>query len=146
VEIRLPPLRERLGDLPELVDHLMGLMGVGDDHPFAGTLRDPAFLRDLGRHAWPGNVRELRNFLERCVALRERAEPAALGDGGSSSDPAVDPSVPLRQARDRWVAHFERRYLESLLEAHDGNVSSAARAAGVNRGHLYRLLSRHELK
>jgi two-component system, NtrC family, response regulator GlrR len=147
VEIRLPPLRERLEDIPLLVDHLLESMGVAGQHPFAENLRDKSFLRSLAGHSWPGNVRELRNFLERCLALRERAEPAGAAitqqEGGEA---AIDVSLPLRQAREQWIAGFEQRYLQALLDRHGGNVSDAARAAGVNRGHLYRLLSRYGLK
>jgi two-component system, NtrC family, response regulator GlrR len=147
LEIRLPPLRERLDDLPVLVERLVAAMGLAADHPFLPTLQDPSFVADLRRHAWPGNVRELRNFLERCVALQERAELTSLGpDADETGAPAIDPDVPLRKAREDWIAAFERRYLEALLARHAGNVSQAARAAGVNRGHFYRLLSRHELK
>jgi two-component system, NtrC family, response regulator GlrR len=147
VEIRLPPLRERIEDLPLLVEHLLESMGVAAGHPFADSLRDRTFTKSLSMHSWPGNVRELRNYLERCLALREHAElsgAAALPD--HSAEPAIDASVPLRHARDQWIARFEKRYLETLLERHVGNVSEAARAAGVNRGHLYRLLSRYGLK
>jgi two-component system response regulator GlrR len=149
LEIRLPPLRERLEDIPPLVERLVASMGLAPDHGFAETLKEKSFLADLGRHAWPGNVRELRNFLERCVALQEKAELTQLAgpDGNSGAETlAVDPAVPLRVARERFVANFERQYLEALLERHGGNVSQAARGAGVNRAHMYRLLTRHELK
>ena len=58
----------------------------------------------------------------------------------------IDPTEPLKQARERFVRDFERRYLEQLLAAHDGNVSAAARAAGVDGVHLHRLLTRANLR
>src|SRR6185312_11939410 len=67
VEVKLPPLRERLSDLPLLVDHIV--RGFGAVDAAAGArVRTPDFLEALGRHTWPGNIRELRNYLERCVA------------------------------------------------------------------------------
>ncbi len=107
--------------------------------PVALQLRTPASLDQLARHPWPGNVRELRNYLERCLATRETPplEPASGVEA-----PEIDVGEPLRAARDRWMRHFERRYLEALLDEHDGNVSAAARAAGVARVYFYRLLSR----
>jgi DNA-binding NtrC family response regulator len=54
--------------------------------------------------------------------------------------------VPLRRAREQWLDHFERRYLAELLQAHGDNVTAAARAAAIDRVHLYRLLSRYGLR
>jgi len=141
VEIRLPALRERHDDLALLVDTILEQLHA-TDHPLVATLRTPSFYEALAAHAWPGNVRELRNYLERCLALRAPLPPAAHA-------PPVDPQVanePLEQARERWVKVFEHAYLTDLLAKHDGNVTAAARAAGVDRAHLYRLLWRNGLK
>jgi DNA-binding NtrC family response regulator len=62
-----------------------------------------------------------------------------------SAPPPVDASVPYAEARDRVLSDFERRYFEALLRAHDGKVSRAAAAAGLDRRYLYRLLHRHGL-
>ena len=58
----------------------------------------------------------------------------------------MDPSQPYQQARDRVLAEFERRYVEQLLRAHHGNVSAAARASGIDRTYLHRLMRRHGLR
>jgi DNA-binding NtrC family response regulator len=87
-------------------------------------------------------VRELRNYLERAVALHD-LEPQS--DEPAPADP-IGLDRPLKVARDECVRRFERLYLEGLLERHAGNVTAAARAAGVDRVHLYRLLWRHRLK
>jgi DNA-binding NtrC family response regulator len=134
-------LRERLADLPVLVDHVLENLGIGN--AAEGTaLRSPAFLADLAGCGWPGNVRQLRSHLERCAALGEVSTPDAL-DG---AQPAIDVSQPLRLARETWVSAFERSYLEALLARHRNNVSAAARAAGVDRIHMYRLLWKHGLR
>jgi transcriptional regulator with PAS, ATPase and Fis domain len=142
LQIRLPPLRERPDDLPLLVDTILEDLGLAE-HPVAGTLRTTDARAQLAAHAWPGNVRELRNYIERCIAMRAAMPPGA--------DPGVDPMPetgpePLKTARDRAVRIFERAYLTDLLAREGGNVTAAARAAGVDRIHLYRLLWRHGLK
>jgi two-component system response regulator GlrR len=146
LEVRLPPLRERREDLPALIDHILSNLGAGD-HAAAGELLDPAFLAEVSRHAWPGNVRELRNYLERCLAMRERVPmgPTQGAEPTSGSD-LPDMSQPLKVARERWTRTLEKRYVEAMLARHDGNVAAAARDAGVDRMHFYRLLWRYGLK
>jgi len=148
VEVKLPPLRERLPDLPLLVEHVVRNLGIVDEETLS-VVRGQQFLAALAHHSWPGNIRELRNYLERCLALRDFAPPR--GAGGSAPAPtgpegAVNIGQPLREARESWVSSFERRYLEELLRLHDNRVSAAARAAGVDRIYFYRLLWKHGLR
>ena len=142
LEIRLPALRERGEDIALLVDHMLEILGVAD-HPDAAPLREPGFLTQLAAHSWAGNVRELRNHIERCLVLKARAplEPAA-----DAADPLPDFDQPLKVARERWSRALERRYVEQQLARAGGNVSAAARAAGVDRMYFYRLLWRHGLR
>jgi two-component system response regulator GlrR len=139
IEIRLPALRERRDDLPALVDAILARMGM-TDVPEARLLRTPQARSELAQHPWPGNVRELRNYIERCLALAERPVLAAPTD----APPAA--SDDLRAARKQWTAGHEKAFLEDLLARHGGNVSAAARAAGFDRKHLYRMLWRHGLR
>ena len=153
LEVRLPPLRERSEDLPLLVDALLDVVrsrAAAESPPF---LRSEAFRAELFRHRWPGNVRELRNHLERCIAFEEAIPFASPVEENTSSDAPIGAGpgevaahLPLREARERWVAEMERRYLDRLLAAHAGNVSAAARAAGVDRAYFYRLLWKHGLR
>src|SRR5262249_44667722 len=141
-QIRLPALRERAADLPLLVDAILDDLGMAQ-HPLAATLRTDDMRAQLAAHSWPGNVRELRNYVERCIALRAPLPPGAE----PTADPMPDgPPVPLKTARDRAIRVFEHAYLTDLLARHDGNVAAAARAAGVDRIHFYRLLWKHGLK
>ncbi|MGZ3425681.1 MAG: sigma 54-interacting transcriptional regulator [Polyangia bacterium] len=142
IVVTLPPLRERTSDLPALVDAILGDLGARE-LPAAAALRSGELLPELTRHSWPGNVRELRNWVESCLVHDERA-PAA--SASPTDQPAIDVAQPLRAVRDRWVRWVERRYLELLLAAHGNNVSAAARAAGIDRVHLHRLLSRAGLR
>jgi DNA-binding NtrC family response regulator len=148
VEVKLPPLRERLADLALLVDHIVRGLGVVDAAT-ATRVRSPEFVEALSRHTWPGNIRELRNYLERCVALRDFSPPrSTTGAHPTIAGPesAVNVGQPLREAREAWVSAFERRYLEELLRQHENRVSAAARAAGVDRIYFYRLLWKHGLR
>jgi DNA-binding NtrC family response regulator len=137
--VRLPPLRERLDDLPLLVERLLDDLGAGA--PESAALRTGAFLTRLSRHPWPGNVRELRNHLERSLVM---SEPAPLAD--APAEGAIDLDRSFKVSREAWLRQFERRYLEGLLERHAGNVRAAAEAAGVDRVYFYRMLWRHGLK
>ena len=129
LEVTLPPLRERLDDIPLLVQAIAADLDEPPD-----CVRDPGWVAALLKHPWPGNVRELRNHVERARARF----------GTSPSE--IDVSIPLKEARNRWVQVFESRYLDELLRAHGGNVSAAARAAGIDRVHFYRLLGRAGLR
>jgi DNA-binding NtrC family response regulator len=125
-EIRLPPLRERREDIPELIASFL------EEIPGASAL-SPEVLRRLGDADYPGNVRGLKNAVER----------AALGLGVEihpAPPEAVDLDTPYRVQRDRLLAGFDHAYLSKLLLACGGNVSEAARRAGLSRVRLYEML------
>jgi DNA-binding NtrC family response regulator len=139
LEIPLPPLRERGEDLILLVRHLLSGMRGADQAAVDLYTSDEAIAR-LREHPWPGNVRELRNHLERCLVLRSPAA-APVRPSTTPAPPSAEPED-YREARSRWTTG----YLERLLARHDGNVTAAARAAGMDRIHLYRLLRQHGLR
>ncbi|MFO0729256.1 MAG: FHA domain-containing protein [Myxococcota bacterium] len=140
VRVRVPPLRERSSDLPMLIQDILL------------ELARPSFElgpKDLGRlqaYAWPDNVRELRAVIERAVSLENHAQngapfppaPATAGD-------VVGADLPYKQARSQMIEAFEREYVRGLLDKHDGNISKAARAAGIDRVYLHRLIKKYEL-
>jgi DNA-binding NtrC family response regulator len=146
----LPPLRERLDDLPLLVRHFLHLAGVDVVGPIAGP--NLALLRG---HPWDGNVRELRNVLERAVACAPPGTlaftdlPIELGPSVARPEAAgmrVDLATPYFDAKEHMVGAFEKEYLQQLLASTGGNVAKAARRAGINRRHLYVLMKKHGLK
>ncbi len=138
--VTMPPLRARTTDIPVLVE--TGLDTLGDrESSMARALAGGELLPEMMRHAWPGNVRELRNYVESCLARQESTLAAV-----PPSEPTIDINAPLRIVRERWLRHVERQYLDALLAAHGGNVSAAARAAGVDRVHMHRLLSKLGLR
>jgi two-component system, NtrC family, response regulator GlrR len=154
LQVRLPPLRERLDDVPRLAEHFLDAIEKRSRRPLdTSFLRTPELHAELRAHRWPGNLRELRNYVERCHALREAVR--LEGEGAPEAEapppagaglPPIDASLPLREAREQWTQELERRYLEALLARHEGNVREAARAAGVDRVYLYRLLWKYGLK
>jgi transcriptional regulator with PAS, ATPase and Fis domain len=141
ISVRLPPLRERLEDLPTLVAELANQVASGPaaKKTLSQFLSEEA-LAELRQHNWPGNLRELRNHIERALSLAPETLASTAGP------PPLDLHQPLRVLRARWLQYFERSYLEALLARHDNNVSEAARAAGIARVHLHRLLVRAGLR
>jgi DNA-binding NtrC family response regulator len=148
VNLNVPPLRERLGDLPLLAEHF--LREAGSTAPFAEVF-SAQVLEQLARHNWPGNVRELRNFVEAMLAMGEAplSRVSRPHDDETRESFAFGESVlemRYADARAAILSAFERYYLTHLLEVTKGNVSSAARAASMDRSYLIKLLQKHELK
>jgi two-component system, NtrC family, response regulator GlrR len=142
LQVGLPPLRARLGDHEHLGRHLLDELGAdGASHP---RLHAPAFFSSLERYSWPGNVRELRNYLERCVLL---GRPLPLP---GSSDAGLPPLEELPgsygAARAALLDWFEQRFVLRVLSENDGNIPRAARAAGMHRTHLWRIVRRLRLR
>jgi DNA-binding NtrC family response regulator len=144
VHVALPPLRERLDDLPALIATLYARRGLAPG-PIDGDN-----LATLRQYAWPGNVRELRNALERAWALagartafRELRLWLEPGGAVADSEPNVDTSLEFKEAKERWVEQFERRYVARVFDAADRNVTRAAGHAGLSRRHFRELLYKH---
>lgn len=134
--VRMPALRERAGDIPLLVGHFLR------DRP--GVEISEETLRKLQRAPWHGNVRELFNTVERATLLSfEEIEPL---DASGPNAMAVDASRPFKEAKGELIDEFEQQYLRQLLERTGGNVSQAAREAGIDRKHLERLVKKHGLR
>jgi DNA-binding NtrC family response regulator len=151
VTVRLPALRERRSDIPAIAVHFVADLALRHERPVRSI--SPAARRALVAYDWPGNVRELRNVLERAVVLADGdaidvADLPAHVCGGRSSPGPIDAALadlPYTEARDRAVEGFERSFLAAALERHGGNVSATARAIGLHRQSLQKILRRLEL-
>jgi DNA-binding NtrC family response regulator len=144
VTLDVPPLRDRLGDLPLLAEHFY--REAGGAQPFEAVFK-PAVLEQMARHGWPGNVRELRNFVEAMVVMGELPERASVPPGAlglTLPTEVLDKSYAA--ARAEVLGAFEQRYLSHLLAEARGNVSGAARRASMDRSYLIKLLEKHGLK
>jgi len=134
---------------PAIVPELLTGLGLLS-HPRAAALHTAVGLAELARHAWPGNVRELRNYLEAIVlfpkGVPEQPDESRAGEGvvPERVTPAFD--LPYASARTRWLHEFERSYLIEALRRHDGEVSAASRAVGLDRVYMHRLLRKHGLR
>jgi DNA-binding NtrC family response regulator len=147
IQVHVPSLRERLDDLPILIRHFLQQLNCPDEE----RLFAPSVMAEMAKHDWPGNVRELRNYVERTVVLQtasptsRRSAPSSPALGGSASQ-SVDIRIPFKLAKDAAVDTFERAYLGTLLESCTGNMSKAARTAGMDRMYLHRLVQKHGLR
>jgi DNA-binding NtrC family response regulator len=140
VTIELPLLRDRRQDIPELVEHFLTTRQVGSSR----YRLQPEALDALVRYDWPGNVRELANVLERAQILAEDNVitlddlPDALTEGQA---PAAEPGGDPRHLRE-----VERRHVQDVLRQEKGNKVHAAKALGISRRALYRLISKYHLE
>ena len=135
MSLELPPLRERQGDIPLLVTHFLA----------AGWEIESAALEAMQRYHWPGNVRQLINALERGKILSD-SETIRLQDLPRevvSSTTASDSSSPLEMSDD--LASIQRCKVVEVLRRESGNKSKAARALGIDRRKLYRLLEKYSI-
>ena len=145
LHLRLPPLRERREDIGPIVHSLLQRRGLEP-----GEVAGPGLQR-LVAHDWPGNVRELRNVIDRALALTPDATGFEdlrlwLHPREAETTPLqVRTDVPYAQAKAAVVDELERRYLSAVWTEVDGNVSAAARRAGLDRKHLRSLLRKHGL-
>ncbi len=141
IPIRVPPLRERTEDIPELVRHFAE--AIAKELGEAPRRFTPAALDVLRGHAFPGNVRELRNLVERLVIMTdsETIGPESVRD--------VLPRAAAAPAAGRLgdaVQEFERAQIEAALRATGGNMAQAAARLGLERSHLYKKMRKLELK
>jgi len=146
VRAEIPPLRERLEDLPALARHFAEEMGR------SGFDLSAALLDQLSRHAWPGNVRELRNVVERALSLGSSGlsdEPPAHPQRAATTAPPPPADVlelPFKEAKAALIEGFEREYLVHLLARHKGNISRAAAEAGIDRNYIHRLVKKYGIE
>jgi DNA-binding NtrC family response regulator len=150
--IRMPPLRERNGDVPLLVAHFLAQHSSADE---ATRLFDEAAIEKLRQRTWPGNVRELRNAVEQVLAFGDDEPPS------SSDEPISDlrrrgslraarrsevTALPFKRAKSQVVERFEREYLAAILEQCGGNITAAAATSELDRVHFLRLMDRHGMR
>jgi DNA-binding NtrC family response regulator len=128
--VEVPPLRERLEDIPSLA-RLFAAEAAGFD-----VTLTPATLIALQCDPWPGNVRQLRNAVQRILAL-------GVDHGGARDDAPTKTGGGYLEARDALISAFEHDYLTALLARHGNNLSGAAREAKIARSFLYKLLAKH---
>ena len=141
VELRLPPLRERGGDLDLLADHFLARYAAEYGRPVVG-FTDGARAR-MRQYGWPGNVRELQHTVERAVILTE-GEAVGEGDLQFSATPPAETGGAL-SAGTLDLEEIERAAVRKALAQHGGNITHAAEALGLTRKSLYRRIEKYGL-
>jgi DNA-binding NtrC family response regulator len=162
VKIELPPLRERGDDVVKLAEHFVQRHAREMGKPIGGIRPDA--LEVIAQYRWPGNVRELQNVIRRGIAMTRGTEisledlpdsiVAAAAEPRHAPAGAASSGAPLSggalgsffEERARRMASFEKEYLAAMLAEHQGEVTVAAREAGIPRGTFYRLMKNHGLK
>ncbi len=152
IKVDLPPLRDRPADIPLLAQHFLGIYAAKSKKKMLRISQEA--MEALTGARWAGNVRELENAMERAVVLGtgdqvqlEDLPPEIRNSPRSGADVELFSLSHLEyaQAKKLAIRAFERRYLSTLLEKSNGNVSMAARAAGVDRSNFRRLLKQYEV-
>ncbi|MBT3218422.1 MAG: sigma-54-dependent Fis family transcriptional regulator [Proteobacteria bacterium] len=155
VEMVLPPLRDRAEDIEMLLLRFIE-EAAAEMNRQTPTLH-PQTHKYLLNWPWPGNVRELRNVASYLCAMcskpvvhltdlpthLRRDHPTTTSSSSNAPDLHLD--LPYMEARRIWLNEFQVRYIEALLEAHNGNVSATARAAGMDRRSIQRIMTRNGL-
>jgi two-component system, NtrC family, response regulator AtoC len=158
IPIRLPPLRERDGDVALLANYFLDQYAEADTG--ITKIFDSEVLRFFESCPWPGNVRELQNVVRRMSVLSEKVvittrdlpkEMLSSDRERSLSPPAtatpVEPSgMSFLEAKRQYLGRFEAAYLRGILDRHTGNISRAAEAAEIDRKTFYRLLRKHKMQ
>ena len=146
--IHLPPLRERPDEVAPLARHFLAQYSETRNPPILNL--EPDALQRLQDYSWPGNVRELQNAIEYACAVAE-GDTIFASDlppdccGQPKIQPGQSPSGRLAAKFKVAKTRFEMEFVSDLLQQHNGNVSAAAKAAGVDRGTLYHLLNKHQV-
>jgi len=148
VNIELPPLCRRIGDIPLLAEHFLNTYAVAYEKRIPGFT--PQAIEAMQSYLWPGNVRELENCVERAVVLCRGEQidapdlPPAVLNGRTAVEhiaPLIDGGLTLSEA----LADSEKKIILATLERRNGSRNEAARELGINRTTLYKKMRRYEL-
>lgn len=160
--LTLPPLKNRMEDITELVMFHLRRLAERYGHPSKGV--SPEFLEVLQQYAWPGNVRELFQAIEASFAeagdeptlfpmhipadlrLKVKFSRSAVEKRPSEIEQARPIPLKLHEARKDALAKLEQEYILEILNRAGGDIESAARMAGVSRAQLYRLMQRYDIR
>lgn len=148
ISIKLPPLRERVGDVPMLADHFLREFTSSSSGGPAGIA--PEAMKLLEEYGWPGNVRELQNVMSRAVTLctgeiiTQEDLPEHVRNSAKRQAPAIE-GLSFKESKKLWLVDFEKEYLSDLLTRNGNNISRAAKEAGIDRKTIHRLLNKYKL-
>jgi len=149
--LEIPPLRERLEDIPFLVQGILAKLNRFHGKDIAGI--HPSAMEAFQGYAWPGNIRELENLMERAYILEtssmltpENFPHELFIFESSQSQTVVNGSTGLTEIRRRAIEQAERHYLKDLLAAKKGRIKDAAQAAGITSRYVHKLMKKYGIK
>jgi len=142
IEIELPPLRERIGDIPLLSQHF--LMAYAKKYNKVAHKLSAAALKRLEKHSWPGNIRELQHSIERAVIMSNEAviQPEDFNFNVNATSKENEASIVLDQFN---MEDVERVLIKKVLAKNNGNITHAASEMGLTRSSFYRRLAKYGL-
>jgi DNA-binding NtrC family response regulator len=151
VPVKLPPLRERLDDIPLLAAHFLNKYTEKNRKQIISIAAEA--LGELMRYSYPGNVRELENIIERAVIMEKgdalsRVDLKRMGAAGKFRIPPQTGGEiqPFRKTKTEMVEQFEKEYFSQLLRMYGGNMSRASKHADINIKNLHEKMARYGLK
>ncbi|CAD5278098.1 MULTISPECIES: sigma-54 dependent transcriptional regulator [unclassified Imperialibacter] len=140
IEINIPPLRDRLDDIPLLAEHYLGQFTKKYNKPIRSL--SPSVIKRMQKYTWPGNVRELEHAVERAVIMSRsmvlEADDFFLNQGGKETD---ETAVNLDAYN---IEEMERILIRKALKRHNGNITQAAQELGLTRSSLYRRMEKYD--
>jgi DNA-binding NtrC family response regulator len=142
VHVVLPPLRDRLDDIPRLARHFRDAFARESGCPVVPF--SEASEEWLMSREWPGNIRQLKHAVERAIVLsqgEDRIEPSHLGHGSANGGNCLDGSLSALLAAGLDLRQLERRYIRTVMRHTDGHRGKAADILGIDRRTLYRKLA-----
>ncbi len=146
--IEIPPLSERVDDIPHLCDVFLKGMNRFNTKEIHDV--DPRVMEAFRRYSWPGNIRELENLMERAYILETSSVLTPEGFPSELFEPdvaiatvAVDSSQTLAEVRRKGIEDVERNYLKELLARNKGKVKESAEAAGITTRQLHKLMAKY---
>ncbi|MEK6777062.1 MAG: sigma-54 dependent transcriptional regulator [bacterium] len=149
VPIRVPPLRERQGDIPLIASHILKRFCTAQGLPCKRIMPDA--MRIITAYPWPGNVRELENTLHRAALISE-GEEIRQGDMVVSDEEkrfgglvSRFYSLPYDEAKERILELFQKEYVQNILSECSGNISRASEKCGLTRAAMHRIIKKHGL-
>ncbi|WP_299819753.1 sigma-54 dependent transcriptional regulator [uncultured Pontibacter sp.] len=145
VEITLPPLRQRFGDIELLARHFAAVYAQKNHKPVPELA--PATLQKLNQHSWPGNVRELQHAVERAIILAEGnvLQPQDFSFSAMEIPPAAQAIPAFAADTSMPLSEIERETIRRVIEKNKGNISKAAKELGLTRTALYRRLNKYDI-
>jgi transcriptional regulator with PAS, ATPase and Fis domain len=144
VSISMPPLRNRIEDIPQLVQQFIDEFNPTCTKEITGISEDAMVY--LNRYNWPGNVRELKNVIQQAMSLTENNVisindlPHQVKKKNNLADRDGFQNMKYKEAKTKYCNQFSKAYFDNLLTIYDHNISKVAEVAGISRKTLYRIL------